>query len=777
MAKKKNRKQDPEQDIIQEAGLSPNWGVVESEPIIPGAPKPGATPPLPNAMPSHFVGTLNPDMQHDTSFVGTQVASPRIASTPLMPAAPSGNPQTNAAIRSTTILTQTTTGASTIDKFVSAEMTFRGTWRALTSYAINDVVLFNFSSYIATTASTNLRPDSNPTNWTLLGKNLNFRGVWTIPLGIQTASSFTSNGVSTNVTLATPVQVGSTILVSTMVHNIGSAAVPALSDNQGNIYTLVIDSGRIHSNAFDTQTWQTTIKAAGSLTVNVVWTNGGPPGNDAIFVTEVPATISAGVAGATFAAQSSSGAGPFPSMSLGVSFSGQLLYTAALAEVIGALIAPSGYASVSNSFSTSMNSVAWTSNSLSTGNTIQWQGGFPVGGGDFCATAVAMSIGNATNYNPFDVVEYNGSLWLCVVGTNSTPSYVNPDWVIFAPATGFANLKSANYTATLDDEGKLLSFNSSSALTLMLPATPPDSGWWITVENIGSGTLTINPNGLSIDGLASLILTTNQGVAVFTDGFNYYTFRGASSSIGGVAVKTASYTAVLNDSGELLSFNGSNLTLTLPNPSPSPKWIIFVQNLNSTNLTISPNGLNIDGSAASLVLGQNQGIIIFTDGTNYFTNHGVNRITVPSFLTASSPDGSGNVTVSLANQNAKTFLGGPVACSGAAPPTFRQPQGTDFVNLNISSASGINVTSNQSGNLRLCGAVLPAGLYRVSMYVVVTVTGTGNISMTITWNDGTASQSYSPSNITTTVLGTIAQFDIVVLSDGVHDIAWAISLI
>ena len=49
--------------------------------------------------------------------------------------------------------------------------------------------------------------------------------------------------------------------------------------------------------------------------------------------------------------------------------------------------------------------------------------------------------------------------------------------------------------------------------------------------------------------------------------------------------------------------------------------------------------------------------------------------------------------------------------------------------------------------------------------------------MTITWNDGTASQSYSPSNISTTVIGTIAQFDIVVLSDGAHDIAYSFSLI
>jgi hypothetical protein len=84
-----------------------------------------------------------------------------------------------------------------------------------------------------------------------------------------------------------------------------------------------------------------------------------------------------------------------------------------------------------------------------------------------------------------------------------------------------------NYTATASNNTKLISFNSSGALTLTLPATPPSATWFIAVECVGAGGLTINPSGLNIDSSASsLILSQNQGVFIYTDGTNYFTMRG-----------------------------------------------------------------------------------------------------------------------------------------------------------------------------------------------------------------------------------------------------------
>src|SRR5580704_4234604 len=103
-------------------------------------------------------------------------------------------------------------------------------------------------------------------------------------------------------------------------------------------------------------------------------------------------------------------------------------------------------------------------------------------------------------------------------------------------------------------------------------------------------------------------------------------------STGGVSVKTANYTATIADMGTLLSFNSASaVTLTLPNPIPlnalstpttETRWNISAQNIGVGALTISPNGLDLDGSASSLVLTQNAGVLIYTDGTNYFTERG-----------------------------------------------------------------------------------------------------------------------------------------------------------
>ena len=106
----------------------------------------------------------------------------------------------------------------------------------------------------------------------------------------------------------------------------------------------------------------------------------------------------------------------------------------------------------------------------------------------------------------------------------------------------------------------MISFNSSSPVTLTLPnpapelTAPESSGWWISVENTGTGALTIDPNSLLIDGSgSSLTLQQNQGVAIFTDGTNYYTMRGLGSS-GTVTSVAAQFT------GGLISVSGSPIT-------------------------------------------------------------------------------------------------------------------------------------------------------------------------------------------------------------------------
>src|SRR5258708_39926144 len=85
---------------------------------------------------------------------------------------------------------------------------------------------------------------------------------------------------------------------------------------------------------------------------------------------------------------------------------------------------------------------------------------------------------------------------------------------------------------------------------------------------------------------------------------------------GGVVVKTADYTAVAADCGKLIVFNSSGAhTLTLPAASPFAHGNIGVQNIGSGTVTISPNGLHLDGTASSLTLAQTQRLSLSNDAT------------------------------------------------------------------------------------------------------------------------------------------------------------------
>jgi hypothetical protein len=103
--------------------------------------------------------------------------------------------------------------------------------------------------------------------------------------------------------------------------------------------------------------------------------------------------------------------------------------------------------------------------------------------------------------------------------------------VIPPGGSGGVNYQTASYTALAADNGKLVSFNSASALTLTLPASPPSATWFIAVECVGAGGLTISPSGLNIDTSASNVtLAQNQGLFIYTDGANYFTQRGVGGA-------------------------------------------------------------------------------------------------------------------------------------------------------------------------------------------------------------------------------------------------------
>lgn len=82
--------------LIDEKNVPANW-----VPAPEKGPLSAPAPPVPNAMPPFFSGSMPPSIQHDSKFVGTEVGTPGIPKHSLMPMGTQANPFTNAAATST----------------------------------------------------------------------------------------------------------------------------------------------------------------------------------------------------------------------------------------------------------------------------------------------------------------------------------------------------------------------------------------------------------------------------------------------------------------------------------------------------------------------------------------------------------------------------------------------------------------------------------------------------------------------------------------------------
>lgn len=125
------------------------------------------------------------------------------------------------------------------------------------------------------------------------------------------------------------------------------------------------------------------------------------------------------------------------------------------------------------------------------------------------------------------------ALPLCLAAQSNAPLF-GPNGNSGFPIIGRVNRQVNSYSAQCSDSGALVTFNSASNVSLMLPNPVCSSAWVITTENVGTGTLTVNPNTLNLDDASSnLSLSTGQGVMVYTNGSGYYTMRGLAGSGGG----------------------------------------------------------------------------------------------------------------------------------------------------------------------------------------------------------------------------------------------------
>ena len=261
-------------------------------------------------------------------------------------------------------------------------------------------------------------------------------------------------------------------------------------------------------------------------------------------------------------------------------------------------------------------------------------------------------------------------------GNVSTGVYTNYAQTIAATAnnwlTGFT-ASTGVFTASQPASTNL----SDSALLARL-ASPALTGTATAVNLTVTGTCT----GCSTGG-TNYQTVKNAGTAVtqrptlnFVSGVNCVdnagstqtdcTGTGGGSALGGVNAQTVGYTLISGDSGKLVTMNGTSLTASLPATPPSATWTTNIQNLNTTSLTISRNGLLINGAANNLTLLPYQFIPIYTDGTNYFARPPYAAGT--NVTIASNPNNLVINSSATVNQNLRSvgfaFDGGGVAISG-----------------------------------------------------------------------------------------------------------------
>jgi hypothetical protein len=119
------------------------------------------------------------------------------------------------------------------------------------------------------------------------------------------------------------------------------------------------------------------------------------------------------------------------------------------------------------------------------------------------------------------------------------------------------------YTIATTDAGKLITFNNAGAVAVTLPqanSTTFPSGFAFGVKNLGVGTVTITPTTSTLDGAASLAVTTGNGTFIFGNGTNYNT--SSSVSGGGGSSAFSAITGSTNTTAAMVVGSGASITPT-----------------------------------------------------------------------------------------------------------------------------------------------------------------------------------------------------------------------
>lgn len=332
------------------------------------------------------------------------------------------------------------------------------------------------------------------------------------------------------------------------------------------------------------------------------------------------------------------------------------------------------------------------------------------------------------------------------------------------------------YTILATDSSKLVTFSNASATAVTLPVattTGFGAGFSFDVQNKGVGTVTITPTTSTINGSSTLVVATNQGCSVTSDGTNYQVSActalsagggsgtvnsgtanqlayyassgtavsgatvGAGLSVSSGTVVTTSainaqtsttYTFVSTDATKLVTFNNASaIAVTLPVATTTgfgAGFSLDVQDLGAGTVTITPTTSTING-ASILTIAQNRGCSITSDGTNYQV----------SACTAQVSGGSAafSAITSATNTTAAMVVGtgASLAVSGSGTIAATNTTGVNGAAVPTSAAVLASNGSNQLVSATTVSYIIDGG-------TKFTAAGTGTCATITTTLGGTA---------------------------------------
>jgi hypothetical protein len=159
---------------------------------------------------------------------------------------------------------------------------------------------------------------------------------------------------------------------------------------------------------------------------------------------------------------------------------------------------------------------------------------------------------NTIVYNSTTMVTPSGGNIIVYAGDTLIVTYAGgSNWVIQAVVRGKqSNVNSqtaTSYTINATDMGQVVSFNTSVATAVTLPAATTAGfgpGATVWVKNRGTGVVTITPTTSTIDGLATWTLYPGWSVGLHSDGANYYSDDVQGQPFTAMTPQTASGTSV-----------------------------------------------------------------------------------------------------------------------------------------------------------------------------------------------------------------------------------------